>query len=218
MSEKGITVDGAIRSYLLDHSIPRSAVHQRLVEETRRAIGDMAIMQIAPEQGPFLTLFARILDARLIVEVGTFTGLSAMCLAEGLSDGGRVICHDVSDEWVSIGKPFWAEAGLADRIEVRIGPASETLGQLDDTPIDLAFLDADKGGYLDYYEQLLPRLRPGGVIIADNTLYFGAVADPSNTDANVEAIRAYNDRVSTDPRVDACLVNIGDGLMITHKR
>lgn len=218
MSEKGITVDGAIRSYLLEHSIARSDVHRRLVAETERAIGDLAIMQIAPEQGPFLTLLARMLGARLIVEVGTFTGLSALCLAEGLADGGRLICHDVSEEWVSIGRPFWVEAGVAGQIEVRIGPASETLGRLDDTPIDLAFLDADKDGYIDYYEQILPRLRPGGVIVADNTLYFGTVADPANHDANVVAIRAYNDRVAADPRVDACLVNIGDGLMLAHKR
>jgi len=218
MTEKGITVDGAIRTYLLDHSIPRSDVHRRLVTETQRAIGDLAIMQIAPEQGPFLTLLARMLSSRLIVEVGTFTGLSALCLAEGLDADGRLICHDVSDEWVSVGRPFWAEAGVADRIDVRIGPASETLARLDDTPIDLAFLDADKGGYLDYYEQLVPRLRAGGVIVADNALYFGAVADADNQDANVQAIRAYNDRVAADPRVDACLVNIGDGLMLAHKR
>ncbi len=218
MGEKGIAMTDEIRAYLLAHSIPRTDVHRRLVERTNEAVTDWAIMQIAEEQGPYLTFTARSLDARLIVEVGTFTGLSALCLAEGLSDGGRVICHDVSAEWVDVGRPFWAEAGVSDQITVRIGPAAETLAELGDEPIDLVFLDADKPGYLGYYEELLPRLRPGGMIIADNTLYFGAVADPNNNDDNVVAIRAYNDHVAADPRVDACLVNIGDGLMLARKR
>ena len=218
MSDKGIAMTGELRGYLVAHSLPRSTVHRRLADRTTEVVGDLAIMQIAEEQGPYLTFMARVLEARLIVEVGTFTGLSALCLAEGLLDGGRLICHDVSSEWVDIGRPFWAEAGVDDRIEVRIGPATETLSQLPAEPIDLAFLDADKPGYLDYYEQLVPRLRPGGVIIADNTLYFGAVIDPDSNDDNVIAIRDYNDHVAADPRVDACLINVGDGLMLARKR
>lgn len=218
MADKGIAMTDELRGYLLAHSLPRTDVHRRLVETTNEVVTDWAIMQIAEEQGPFLTFLARLVDARLIVEVGTFTGLSALCLAEGLADGGRVICHDISEEWVSVGRPFWDEAGVADRIEVRIGPASETLAQLPDEPVGLAFLDADKPGYVGYYETLVPRMAAGGIIVADNTLYFGAVTDPTNNDDNVAAIRAYNDHVAADPRVDACLVNIGDGLMLARKR
>lgn len=218
MADKGIAMTDELRGYLLAHSLPRTDVHRRLVQTTNEVVNDWAIMQIAEEQGPFLTFLARLVNARLIVEVGTFTGLSALCLAEGLADGGRVVCHDISEEWVSVGRPFWHEAGVADRIEVRIGPASETLAHLPDEPVGLAFLDADKPGYVGYYETLVPRMATGGIIVADNTLYFGAVTDPTNTDDNVAAIRAYNDHVAADPRVDACLVNIGDGLMLARKR
>ena len=217
-SSKGVAVTAELRQYLLDHSVPGSPAREGLVAATREAMGDWAIMQIAEEQGPFLIWLARLLGARRAVEVGTFTGLSAMCIAEGLADDGRLTCFDVNDEYVSVGRPFWAQAGLAEKIDVVIGPAAETLAEFTtDEPLDLAFLDADKGGYLTYYELLVPMLRPGGVVVFDNSLYFGQVVKDS-LDPDVIAIKAVNDHVAADPRVDVVLINVGDGLLMARKR
>ena len=217
-SSKGVAVTPELRAYLLDHSVPGSPAREGLVAATRAAMGDWAIMQIAEEQGPFLTWLARLLGARRAVEVGTFTGLSAMCIAEGLTGDGRLTCFDVNDEFVSVGRPFWAEAGVAAKIDVVIGPAAETLAAFStDEPLDLAFLDADKGGYLTYYELLVPLLRSGGVVVFDNSLYFGEVLKDS-LDPDVLAIQAVNDHVAADPRVDVVLLNVGDGLLMARKR
>jgi|SRR4051794_4128912 caffeoyl-CoA O-methyltransferase len=176
-------------------------------------------MQIPREQGPLMTLFARLVDARLAVEVGTFTGYSALCIAQGLADGGRLICFDISEEWPAVGRPHWDAAGVGDRIEVRVGPAAERLHELEGgDPIDLVFLDADKPGYIGYYETLLPLMRPGGLIVSDNVLYMGAVLEEANTDDNVVALRAFNDHVAADPRVDVVVVNVADGLSLVRKR
>jgi len=194
-------------------------VHDRLIAATAEAMGDLSIMQVAPEQGPWLTFMARLLGAGRAVEVGTFTGYSALCIAEGLGSAGRLSCFDISAEFVDVGRPFWAEAGVADRIDVTIGPAADGLAQLPaDDQIDLAFIDADKTGYADYYGELLPRMRVGGLIVADNTLWSGRVIDDTVDDPDTVAIRAYNDMVVADDRVDALLVNIGDGLMLARKR
>ena len=217
-TSKGVAVTPELRRYLVDHSLPGSPVRDQLVAATLEATGDWAIMQIAEEQGPFLTWLARLLGARRAVEVGTFTGLSALCIAEGLADGGRLTCFDVNDEYVSVGRPFWAQAGVGDRIDVVIGPAAETLASFTaDEPLDLVFLDADKGGYRTYYELLLPLVRPGGVVVFDNSLYFGEVVTDS-TDPDVVAIRAVNDHVAADPRVEPVLLNVGDGLLMARKR
>jgi len=217
-SSKGVAVTPELREYLLDHSVAGSPARDALVVATREVMGDWAIMQIAEEQGPFLTWLARLLGARRAVEVGTFTGLSAMCIAEGLTDDGHLTCFDINDEFVSVGRPYWAQAGLADRIDVVIGPAAETLAEFTtDEPLDLAFLDADKGGYLTYYELLVPLLRPGGVVVFDNSLYFGEVVKDSS-DPDVVAIKAVNDHVAADPRVDTVLLNVGDGLLMARKR
>jgi caffeoyl-CoA O-methyltransferase len=165
-----------------------------------------------------MTLLARLVGARLAVEVGTFTGYSALCIARGLGEGGRLVCFDVSEEWPAIGRPHWDAAGVGDRIEVRTGPAAETLPSLGDEPIDLVFLDADKPGYVGYYEELLPKVRPGGLVVADNVLYSGAVVDQANHDASVEAMRAYNDHLAADDRVDVVMVNVADGLSLARKR
>ncbi len=220
MAGKGITLTPELSEYLVAHSDPpRTDVHERLIAATRDALGDLSIMQVAAEQGPWLTFMAKMLGAQRAVEVGTFTGYSALCIAEGLRDGGRLSCFDISSEYVDVGRPFWAEAGVADRIEVIIGPAAENLGSLpSDEPIDLAFIDADKTGYAGYYGELLPRMRTGGVIVADNTLWSGAVIDDTVDDEDTVAIRAYNDMVVADDRVDALLVNVGDGLMLARKR
>jgi len=221
MAGKGIPVTDELRGYLVAHSDPpRTDVHRRLVTHTREVIGDLSIMQVAEEQGPWLSFMVKLLGASRVVEVGTFTGYSALCIAEALPSDGHLTCFDVSSEWVDVGRPFWAEAGVADRIEVVIGPALETLGGLpvDGPPIDLAFVDADKENYTAYYELLLARLRPGGLIVTDNTLWSGAVIDDSVTDASTVAIREFNDMVAADDRVDALLVNVGDGLMLARKR
>lgn len=220
MGGKGITLTDEMTEYLVAHSDPpRSDVHDRLIAATAEAMGDLSIMQVAPEQGPWLTFMARLLGAGRAVEVGTFTGYSALCIAEGLGSAGRLSCFDISAEFVDVGRPFWAEAGVADRIDVTIGPAAEGLAQLPaDDQIDLAFIDADKTGYADYYGELLPRMRVGGLIVADNTLWSGRVIDDTVDDPDTVAIRAYNDMVVADDRVDALLVNIGDGLMLARKR
>ncbi|UDY37775.1 O-methyltransferase [Dermatobacter hominis] len=218
MAGKGITVTPELIDYLLEHSLPRTDVHRDLVTRTEEAMGDWSIMQISPEQGPFLTFLARLIGAQEAIEVGTFTGLSALCIAEGLGDGGHLTCFDISDEYVSVGRPFWERAGMADRIDVVIGPAAETLAAFTPPrPVDLAFIDADKPGYATYYELVLERLRPGGLVVFDNALYSGAVLDPSD-DENTRAIMSVNDAVAADDRVEAVLLNVGDGLLMARKR
>jgi caffeoyl-CoA O-methyltransferase len=175
-------------------------------------------MQIGPEQGTFMTTLTRAIGARLAVEVGTFTGYSSLCIARGLGSSGRLICCDVSDEWTSIGRKHWEQAGVADRIDLRIGPALDTLRSLPkDAHVDLAFVDANKSGYLDYYEELIPRLRANGVLLADNVLWSGRVIDDTADDEDTVAIRAFNDRVAQDDRVDAVMLPIGDGLTMIRK-
>jgi caffeoyl-CoA O-methyltransferase len=216
--DKGITMTRELRDYLVDHSIPPTPHHAAIVEDTLVAANEWSIMQIPREQGPLMTLLTRLVGARLAVEVGTFTGYSALCIALGLAESGRLVCFDVSDEWPAIGRPHWDAAGVGDRIEVRTGPAAETLSTLGDEPIDLVFLDADKPGYLGYYEALVPKVRAGGLIVADNVLYSGAVLDAANHDTNVVAVRAYNDHVADDDRVDVVMVNVADGLSLARKR
>lgn len=217
MAGKGITVTDDLIDYLLAHSIPRTDLHRELVEVTKAAMGDRSIMQISPEQGPLLTFLARLVGAREAIEIGTFTGLSALCIAEGLAEGGRLTCFDVSEEYVATGRPYWQRAGVGDRIDVVIGPAAETLAAFSPSrPVDLAFVDADKTSYGIYYELLLERMRPGGLIVFDNALYSGAVLGPS-TDESTRAIMAVNDLVADDDRVDAVLVNVGDGLLLARK-
>jgi caffeoyl-CoA O-methyltransferase len=217
--DKGIAITPELREYLLAHSLPRSDVHRELVEATRAALGDLSVMQIAEEQGPFLTFLARLVGARRAVEVGTFTGLSALSIAEGLTDDGRLTCFDVNEEYVAVGRPFWERAGVADRIEVVIGPAAGTLAEFrPDGPVDLAFVDADKTGYPRYFELLVRMVRPGGLIVFDNALYFGAVLDGDATDADVRAIREVNALVAVDERVDPVLLNVGDGLLLARVR
>jgi caffeoyl-CoA O-methyltransferase len=215
---KSFLLTPELHAYLVAHATPPDPVLETLMAETA-ALGEIARMQIAPEQGPFLTLLARLLDARSIIEVGTFTGYSSICLARGLAPGGRLLCCDVNEEWTAIASRVWAEAGVDDRIELRLAPALETLGALpDDAGIDLAFVDADKGNYIAYYEQLVPRLRPGGLLVADNVLWSGAVVDPGADDDDTRAIRAFNDHAAADPRVEPVLLPVGDGLLLARRR
>ena len=215
---KSFFLSPAIHDYLVAHGTPPDAPQRALIEETA-ALGGISMMQIAPEQGAFMTLLTRIVGARYAVEVGTFTGYSALCIARGLPPDGRLLCCDVSEEWTSVGRRFWEQAGVADRIELRIAPAVETLRSLPrDESIDLAFIDADKPSYAAYYEELLARVRPNGVILVDNVLWGGTVVEEDPQDENRVAIRAFNDMVASDDRVDAAMIPLGDGLTLLRKK
>jgi caffeoyl-CoA O-methyltransferase len=211
---RSFTLDDAVHAYVVAHSTPLDPVQEELVATTAR-LGDVAGMQTGPDQVVLLTLLTRAIGARSAIEVGTFTGASALAIAKGLPDDGRLVCCDVSEEWTRTAREAWDAAGVADRIDLRIGPAQATLDALPAEPaVDLAYVDADKGGYIGYFEAIVPRLRPRGLLLADNTLWSGRVADPSADDDNTLAIRAFNDHVVADGRVDAVMVSIGDGLTV----
>jgi len=215
---KSLGLSPELHAYLVAHGPPADPVLESLVRETR-ALGPIAIMQVAPEQGAFLTMLVRLMGARRAVEIGTFTGYSALCLARGLPEDGRLLCCDTSEEWTAIARCHWEQAGVSGKIELRIGPALETLRALPGDPhLDLAFIDADKPSYVDYYEELLPRLRPGGLVLVDNVLWSGAVVDPKAEDANTTAIRRFNDHVAADRRVESVMLPISDGLTLARKR
>jgi caffeoyl-CoA O-methyltransferase len=215
---KTVPVTPAVHEYLVAHGTPPDEVQRSLIDATA-ALGSVAGMQIAPEQGAFMTLLAQLLEVRFAVEVGTFTGYSALAIARGLAPGGRLLCLDVSEEWTAIGREHWERAGVADRIELRIGPAADALRSLPhDPPIDLAFVDADKPSYRTYYDEIVDRLRPGGVVLLDNVLWGGDVVDDSKTGDDVAAIRAVNDHVAQDDRVDVVMLPISDGLTLARRR
>ncbi|MGB5948037.1 MAG: class I SAM-dependent methyltransferase [Parvibaculum sp.] len=182
----------------------------------------MAQMQIGPDQGAFLTLLVGAIGARKAIEIGTFTGYSAIAIARGLAPNGTLLCCDVNEEWTSIARRYWKEAGLEKRIELKLAPALETLDGLirsgKEGTFDFAFIDADKTGYDAYYEACLKLLRPGGLIALDNMLWSGAVAKPEIKDDDTVAIRALNAKISADPRVDASLLTVGDGVMLARKK
>jgi predicted O-methyltransferase YrrM len=208
-----------VSDYLIAHSAPEDDVLARLAEETRTSFADVSGMQISADEGALLTLLTRLTGARNAVEVGTFTGYSSICIARGLADGGRLLACDVSGEWTSLAQRYWAEAGVADRIELRLAPAVETLAALPEEPtIDLAFVDADKESYPTYYEELVRRLRPGGLLLLDNVLLGGRVFDEAEQGERVTAMRAVNDRVVTDDRVDAVMLPVRDGVTVARRR
>ena len=215
---KSFNLSPEIHQYLVAHGTPPDDVQQALIERTSE-LGGISMMQIAPEQGAFMTILTRLLGVKHAVEVGTFTGYSSLCIARGLADGGKLVCCDVSDEWTSIAREYWDRAGVADRIDLRIAPALETLATLPEGEhLDLVFIDADKENYANYYDALLPRLRVNGVILVDNTLWSGAVIDASRDDSSTVAIRAFNDMVAADDRVDSVQLAISDGLTLLRKR
>jgi caffeoyl-CoA O-methyltransferase len=216
MSFKTIGLSDELHAYVVAHGPKPDGVVADLMAETRAALPEDAQMQIAPEQAPLLTLLARISGARHAVEVGTFTGLSSIAIARGLPADGRLVCCDVSEKFTSIARRYWERAGLSDRIELRLGPAAQTLRAMPTEPhIDFAFIDADKTGYPVYWAELVPRMRPGGVILVDNVLRHGRVLDPANDDDR--AIVAFNDEVLADERVDAALLPIADGLTLARR-
>lgn len=215
---KSFVLSPALHRYVLDHTEPLPAVDAALVTRTR-GLGVVARMQVAPEQAALLTMLTRLTQARCAVEVGTFTGLSALAIARGLAPDGRLLCCDVNEDWATTARAAWADAGLADRIDLVIAPAAETLAALpEDTVVDLAFIDADKEGYVEYFELLVPRLRPGGLLVADNVLWSGAVVDPGATDAATEAIRRFNRHAAADPRVETVMLPVADGILVCMRR
>ena len=215
---KSFHLSSEIHTYLMEHSSPIDDVQRDLIAETQ-SLGGISMMQIAPEQGVLMTMLTRLVRARDAVEIGTFTGYSSLAIARGLPVDGTLLCCDLSDEWTSMARRYWERAGVTDRIRLEIGPAAQTLAALPPTEqFDLAFIDADKPGYIAYYEELVPRLRPGGVILVDNVLWSGAVADPAAQDDNVVALRAFNDHVRADDRVDTVMLAISDGLTFITRR
>lgn len=218
MTPKSEWMTPELQEYVIAHSLPLDDVQRDLVAETA-ALGDVSGMQVSPEKGAFLTVLTRLLGVRTAVEVGTFTGYSALALARGLADGGRLLCCDVSEEWTAVARRYWERAGVADRIELHLGPALDTLRTLPAEPhVDLAFVDADKTGYAGYWEELVPRMRPGGVILVDNVLSHGRVLQDEPAEAAPRAIKAFNDAVLHDDRVDVVMLTIADGLTMARRR
>ena len=205
-------LEESLHDYVLDNTTAGDAVDASLSAATRE-LGGVARMQVARDQGAFLSMLVSAVRPRLAVEVGTFTGTSSLAIARALPDGGRLLCCDVSEEWTAIARRHWEEAGVSDRIDLVIAQAIQTLRALaDDTQVDFAFIDADKTGYLAYYEELVPRLSDHGLLVVDNVLWSGRVLDAGADDADTVALRAFNDHVIADDRVTSVLLSVGDGV------
>ena len=219
---KFTSIDDDLHAYMVEHGARQDDVLARVQAETE-AMGDIAVMQIAPDQGAFMSVLARAVGTREAIELGTFTGYSAICIARGLEPGGRLTCCELSEEYAQTAARNFEAAGVADRIEIRIGPALDTVREMPERELyDLAFIDADKPNYPAYYEECLARMRSGGLILLDNVLSAGRVLrrdglDPDSA-ASVEAIHELNELIRDDERVDVAMVGIADGLTIARKR
>ncbi len=215
---KAFVVPEPIAAYAAAHSTRPDAVQQALIDETE-ALGEISRMQVGGDQGVLLEMLARLSGARRAIEIGTFTGYSSLALARGLGPDGRLLCCDINEHWTEVAQRAWTAAGVRDRIDLRIAPALDTIAALaDDVEFDLAFIDADKHSYLDYYEALLPRIRTGGLLLIDNTLWSGQVLDHADTSRDTASIRAFNDAVAADDRVRVVMLTISDGLTVIEKR
>jgi caffeoyl-CoA O-methyltransferase len=210
-------LDPAIAAYSAEHSHLPDALQRRLIAETA-TLGPAAGMQISPLQGAFMELFVRAVGAKRALEVGTFTGYSALCIARALPDDGRLVCCDVNAEWTAIGRRYWDEAGVGHKLELRLGPGLETVRALPEAEqFDVAFVDADKGGYSSYIDEIVPRLRRNGVILVDNTLWSGRVLDRADDSRDTPVLRAFNDKVTADGRLFTVQLPIADGLTLLQK-
>ncbi|MFI9046291.1 O-methyltransferase [Streptomyces sp. NPDC053427] len=215
---KSTPITPELYDYVLAHNPPLDSVQRGLVETTQQKFPDVAGIQSAQEQGPMLAFLVRLIGARHIVEVGTFTGFSALAMAQALPPDGTLIACDISEEWTAYGREAWAAAGVDDRIQLRIAPALDTLRAMPAEPhIDLVYLDADKANYIPYWEEVVPRLRPGGLVVADNVLFHGQVADPAATGSAL-AIRGFNDHVRADDRMEAVMLTVADGVTLARRR
>jgi caffeoyl-CoA O-methyltransferase len=219
MSNKTLQLNDTLHRYLLDVSLREPDVLRRLREETTQV--RLSMMQITPEQGQFMQLLVHLIGAKRCLEIGTYTGYSALSVALALPADGKLICCDINEEWTTMARRYWAEAGVADKIELRLAPALDTLAQLlaqgTAGTFDFAFIDADKGNYMNYYEHALQLLRGGGLIAIDNTLWYGHPADPTDVSPDTVAIRALNDKIKADARVRISMLPIGDGLTLAQK-
>ncbi len=215
---KFITLTPQVYDYLIAHGHNGDPIRAELAAETAK-LGRISGMQIAAEQGTFMAILAGAIGARSAVEVGTFTGYSALCVARALPADGKLLCCDVNEEWTSVGRRYWERAGVANKITLKLAPAAETLKALPAShAFDFAFIDADKSSYAIYYEEILKRLRPSGLILIDNVLWSGAVADATKQDADTVALRKLNDFIAKDTRVEAVMLGIADGLTVVRKK
>jgi len=207
-------LDPRLSQYLVAHAEPHDPLLEELIIESERAAPGQDL-QVSPDEGAFLRFLVRLRGARRAIELGTFTGYSSICIARGLAAGGRLTCCDMSPEWTAVARRYWQRAGLADRIELRLGPALSTLRSLPREPLfDFAFVDAEKTEYVEYYEELVPRMEQAGLIAIDNTLHHGHVSDAIPPDERTVLIRAFNDHVLADPRGESMIVPIADGLTL----
>ncbi|TDO47152.1 putative O-methyltransferase YrrM [Kribbella sp. VKM Ac-2527] len=212
-------LDTVLDDYLLSHCTPPDSILQDLAASTREVTGSASRMQVSPDEGALLTMLTRLVGARFAVEVGTFTGYSTLSIARGMADGGRLITCDVSDQWTTVARPFWERAGMADRIDLNLGPAIETLRALPEEPvIDIAFIDADKDNYPVYYEEIVTRLRPGGLIVLDNVFLGGRVFDPAYQEPHHLAMRRLNGFIAGDERMESVMLPLRDGVTLARKR
>ena len=220
MSNRTLALEDTLYDYYLAVSMRDTDLHRRLREET--AAMENGAMQVSPEQGQLMAFLIRLISARKALEVGVFTGYSSLCVAQALPADGRLVACDINDEWTTVARRYWDEAGVSDRIDLRIGPAPESLDALigagEEGTFDFAFIDADKVAYGDYYERALTLLRPGGLIGVDNVLWQGRVVAAEHDDEDTNAIRAFNESAHGDVRVDITMLPIGDGLTLLRKR
>jgi caffeoyl-CoA O-methyltransferase len=216
--DRFITLDSKLYRYVVAHGQNDDPVLQELADETAH-LGPIGGMQISPEQGTLMTILARAIGARSAIDLGTFTGYSAICVARALPPDGRLLCCDVSEEWTAIARRYWDKAGVANRITLKIAPALDTLRALPAAEtIDFAFIDADKTNNRDYYEEILRRTRPNGLVLIDNVIWGGRVIDSKDQSADTRAIREFNDFLVTDKRVDVVMIPFSDGLTICRKK
>jgi len=220
MSNRTLNLDDDLYSYILSASSRESNLLAQLRKETESV--ELSIMQIAPEQGQFMAFIVKLIKAKRAIEVGTYTGYSSICVASVMPEEGKLIACDVSEEWTNIAKRYWKQAGLENKIELKLAPAIETLDNLlkdkQHNSFDFIFIDADKAHYDDYYERSLLLLRPGGLIMIDNVLWSGSVADPSVNDEDTAAIRALNKKLKNDDRIELSLLPIADGISLVLKK
>ncbi|WP_412544368.1 O-methyltransferase [Longispora sp. K20-0274] len=212
-------LDPVADEYVATHCTPADDLLRELVAATREATGDTARMQVSADEGAFLTMLVRLVGARRAVEVGVFTGYSSICIARGLPADGHLLACDVNDEWAALAREYWHRAGVADRIELAIGPAADTLRALPAEPdLDFAFIDADKVNYPVYYEEIVRRLRPGGLVVLDNVFLGGRVLDPAYQEEHHRAMRDLNDLVVADERVESVMLPVRDGVTLIRRR
>ena len=215
-----LPMNDTIYQYILDHSLRDDPLMKELREETAKL--PQAGMQIGPDQGQFMALMTKLVGAKQCLEIGVFTGYSSLAVAKALPADGRIIACDVSEEWTSIARKYWKKAGVEDKIDLRIGPALGTLDTLislrQTNRFDMVFIDADKTNYLAYYERCIELVKKGGLILVDNTLWSGEVANPANQKPDTVALRAFNDALHNDDRIDVALLPVGDGVTLARKR